>query len=141
MSQADNYEIEVELESTDKKSYLKQAILSVVKSIPENKVMYYGQIADLVGTSPRIVGFIMNGLSKEEMELVPWQRVVAKDGYISSLKLGPKGNLHKKLLKKEGYIIDGDKVDMNEHLWLLAGINHLEHRVEEYADFIESLKR
>jgi len=119
----------------------KIAIMNIVKSIPEGKVMYYGQIADMVGTTARIVGFIMNGLQKDEMNEVPWYRVVAKDGFISSLKLGDKGHLHTKLLKQEGYKIEEDKVDMNEHLWLLAGIHHKEDRVEEYAHFIECLKR
>jgi methylated-DNA-protein-cysteine methyltransferase-like protein len=125
----------------DKSSMLKMAVLRVVSTIPEGKVMYYGQIADMTGTTPRIVGFIMNGLTKEEMSLVPWYRVVAKDGFISSIKLGAKGDQQKRILKKEKYKLLEDKVDMNEHLWLFAGINRLEDKVEDYAAFIEGLKR
>ncbi len=122
-------------------SELKRAILNIVSQIPEGKVMYYGQVADMVGTQPRIVGFVMNGLTETEMNAVPWYRVIAKDGYISSLKLGAKGELHKRILQKEGYKIVDDYVDMNEHLWLFAGINRMEDKVEDYETFIEGLKR
>lgn len=124
------------------KSKLKEAILNIVSQIPANKVMYYGQIADLVGTEARAIGFILTGLSESEMQKVPWYRVVAKDGYISSFKLGEKGFVQKQLLEQENYEIDEkNKVNMNTHLWLFAGINRLEDKVEPYETFIEGLKR
>jgi methylated-DNA-protein-cysteine methyltransferase-like protein len=119
----------------------KDSILQIVKSIPTGKVMYYGQLADMVGTEARLVGFIMSGLTPKEMDEVPWYRVVAKDGYISSLKLGVKGQLHKALLEKENYKITEDKVNMNEHLWLFAAIDRLEDQVEQQSVFVEYLKR
>lgn len=122
-------------------SSLKLAVLQIVAQIPANKVMYFGQIADLVSTTARIVGFVLTGLSEEEMQKVPWYRVIAKSGYISSLKLGAKGILQKELLIKENYEIENDKVKMDKHLWLFAGINRLEDKVETYEEFIEQLKR
>lgn len=122
-------------------SSLKLAILQIVAQIPANKVMYFGQIADLVSTTARIVGFVLTGLSEEEMQKLPWYRVIAKSGYISSLKLGAKGILQKELLIKENYEIENDKVKMDKHLWLFAGINRLEDKVETYEEFIEQLKR
>lgn len=122
-------------------SSLKLGILQIVAQIPANKVMYFGQIADLVSTTARIVGFVLTGLTEEEMQKVPWYRVIAKSGYISSLKLGAKGILQKELLIKENYEIENDKVKMDKHLWLFAGINRLEDKVETYEEFIEQLKR
>ncbi len=122
-------------------SSLKLAILQIVAQIPANKVMYFGQIADLVSTTARIVGFVLTGLSEEEMQKLPWYRVIAKSGYISSLKLGAKGILQKELLIKENYEIENDKVKMDKHLWLFAGINRLEDKVETYEEFIQQLKR
>ncbi|MDJ0625472.1 MAG: MGMT family protein [Candidatus Caenarcaniphilales bacterium] len=125
----------------NKPSVLKVSIMKVVRQIPDQKVMFFGQIADMVDSHARLVGYVLTGMNEEEMKLVPWYRVVAKDGFISSLKLGMKGHIQKKLLLREGYKLNGDKVDMNEHLWLFAGINHLEDRVDDYEGFIEGLKR
>ena len=122
-------------------SSLKLAILKIVSQIPSEKVMYFGQIADLASTTARIVGFILTGLTEEEMQAIPWYRVIAKSGYISSLKLGAKGLLQKELLIKENYEIENDKVNMDKHLWLFAGINRLEEKIETYQEFIEKLKR
>jgi methylated-DNA-protein-cysteine methyltransferase-like protein len=129
--------------STEQKtnSELKKAIFSIVSQIPEGKVMYFGQIADMVGTTARVTGFVMTGMNEVEMQQLPWYRVVAKDGFISSIKLGAKGILQKQLLEKEGYKIAENTVDMNEHLWILAGINHSEDLAEDYATFIEGFKR
>lgn len=130
-----------DLSKSDKTSLLKKAVFKVVSQIPDGKVMYFGQISDMVGSHARLVGFVLTGMNEEEMKKYPWYRVVAKDGYISSLKLGAKGFLQKSLLEREGYNLNGDKVDMNEHLWLLAGINHSEELADDYSAFIEGLKR
>lgn len=131
----------VKAKEPKKISVLKLSIMQVVSQIPHGKVMYFGQIADMVDSHARVVGYILTGMNEHEMKFVPWYRVVAKDGYISSLKLGVKGHVQKNILQKEGYKLKGDKVDMNEHLWLFAGINHLEDKVDDYEGFIEGLKR
>ena len=79
--------------------------------------MYFGQIANKIGTSPRTVGWIMSGLSQEECDSIPWYRVVAKDGYISSVKMGLKGQAQKQLLLTEKYLVIDDHVDMDKHLF------------------------
>jgi methylated-DNA-protein-cysteine methyltransferase related protein len=88
-----------------------------VRLIPPNKVVYFGQIADRVGVSAQIVGFMLSGMSVEESKEIPWYRVVAKNGYISALKLGYKGEVQRDILIKEKYVLVGDTVDMNIHLW------------------------
>lgn len=98
-------------------SSLKLSIFELVKKIPDGKVIYFGQIAKLVGTTPRVVGYVMSGMNKEEMNEIPWYRVVAKNGFISSLKLGGKGMLQKQILLDQGYGIVDDCVDMQKHLW------------------------
>ncbi len=123
------------------KSEFKAHVLSIVASIPLGKVMYYGQIAQLLGKTARSIGFILTGLTEKETASYPWYRVVAKDGWISALKLGERGVLQRKLLEEEGYLIVEDRVDLNQHLWLLAGISQDEDRVAGYASFIEGLKR
>ena len=96
---------------------LKQKVLNCVKDVPVGKVIYFGWIAGVVESDARTVGWILSGMTEAEMTEVPWYRVVAKDGYISSLKLGPKGLLQKQLLESEGYDLIEDHVDIQKHLW------------------------
>lgn len=94
---------------------IKTKICTVVKKIPKGKVMSYSSVSDIVGCTPFVVGRILSGMSKNDYHKIPWQRVVAKNGYISSLKLGFKGSLQKKLLISEGYHLNQDFVDMYKH--------------------------
>jgi methylated-DNA-protein-cysteine methyltransferase related protein len=103
---------------------IKSQIIEIVSHIPEGKVMYFGQVGNLVlnsqdsfGISGQVVGFVLSGMPSSEWELLPWHRVVAKDGFISSLKLGAKGLIQKQLLLDEGVEIVEDRVDMTKHLF------------------------
>ncbi len=93
----------------------KDKILEIVRQIPEQKVMYFGQIGFLTAIHPRVVGWIMSGLSITECENLPWYRVVAKNGFVSSLKLGFKGINQKMILQEQGYTLIGNFVDMRKH--------------------------
>ncbi|GAB4146386.1 MAG: MGMT family protein [Patescibacteria group bacterium] len=111
------------METNNAESSLKERVLEMVAQIPAGKVMYFGQISNMVGGSARTVGWILSGLTLEECDLVPWYRVVAKSGYISSLKLGIKGVVQKEKLEQEGYELKDDFVDMEKHLWLIEQLN------------------
>jgi methylated-DNA-protein-cysteine methyltransferase related protein len=93
----------------------KTKVIELVNIIPAGKVTNYGTIGVLLGISGQMVGWILSGMKQEEWELCPWYRVVAKDGSISALKLGPKGMIQKQLLLDEGYTMQDDKVDMTKH--------------------------
>jgi alkylated DNA nucleotide flippase Atl1 len=93
----------------------KQQIIEIVRRIPEGRVIYFGQIGDLTGIHPRVAGWIMSGMTPEDCEGLPWWRVVAKTGFVASLKLGYKGIAQKELLEQEGYVLNGDHVDMQKH--------------------------
>jgi alkylated DNA nucleotide flippase Atl1 len=97
------------------KTLNKRKILEIVNKIPDNKVIYFGQISLLTGIHPRVAGWIMSGMTPEECEGLPWWRVVAKTGFVASLKLGYKGIAQKEMLINEGYTLYGDHVDMNKH--------------------------
>lgn len=110
---------------------IKEQIIKIVNKIPPGKVMYFGQIGKLIvnknqeqnlidiyaGVSGQVVGFVLSGMPADQWDLLPWYRVVAKDGFISSLKLGAKGLIQKQLLLDEGVTIVEDKVDMQKHLF------------------------
>ncbi len=97
---------------------LKQKVFEVVKQIPKGKVTYFGEIAKVVDTNPRTVGWILSGMPESEWSLVPWQRVIAKNGFVSTLKLGYKGILQIQLLESEGVKVINDHVDIATHLFL-----------------------
>ncbi len=93
---------------------LKEKIFEIVNLVPAGKVIYYGQVAELVGASAQVVGWILSGMKEEEYDKTPWHRVVAKTGYISTLKLGYKGMLQIQLLRNEEVEIKEDFIDMKK---------------------------
>jgi methylated-DNA-protein-cysteine methyltransferase related protein len=103
----------------------KKLVLEFVVQIPVDKVVSFGQIASNVGGTARVVGFVMSGLTLTECEQVPWWRVVAKNGYISSLKLGYKGQIQKEMLQNAGFEITEDCVNMSKHQWIQSHLDNL----------------
>jgi methylated-DNA-protein-cysteine methyltransferase-like protein len=95
---------------------LKTSIFEIVKKIPEGKVAYFGQISTILSSNPRVVGWILCGMTDQECQQIPWYRVVSKQGYISALKLGYKGTVQQELLIKEGYELKEGFVNMEKHL-------------------------
>ena len=95
----------------------KAKILEKVAQIPLGKLTTYGSISKLTGINPRQVGWVLSGFTDEEMQKCPWQRVLAKHGIVSSLKLGPRGALQIEILKLEGFEVEGDQVvDFEDYL-------------------------
>jgi methylated-DNA-protein-cysteine methyltransferase related protein len=95
----------------------KQLVLNLVKQIPKGRVVSYGDIANRIGGSPRTVGFIMTGLSAEESKQYPWHRVVDRNGFISSSKLGERGAVQEALLKAEGIEVIDYHIINKEKYW------------------------
>jgi methylated-DNA-protein-cysteine methyltransferase-like protein len=62
-------------------SELYAQIYFLVKQVPLGKVVTYGQIADIVGCNPRVVGYAMHSIQPEDD--VPWHRVINSRGKIS----------------------------------------------------------
>lgn len=98
------------------KNSTKSQLFTLVKAIPKGKVAYFGQLAKVLGTTAKVVGWLLSGMKIEEWDQIPWYRVVAKSGYISSLKLGQKGEIQKQMLISEGYNLNSDRVDMSKYL-------------------------
>ena len=97
-------------------SDLYERIYIVVRQIPSGEVATYGQIAKLVGTTARQVGYAMAALPQEND--VPWQRVINSKGEIS-LRISNDGhNYQRILLEEEGIEFDiKGKVDLNRYGW------------------------
>ncbi len=93
-----------------------QAILDVVKKIPEGKVATYGQVAELAGL-PRRARLVGQVLSRLKDNSIPWHRVVNAQGRISPRPSGMH-DYQKILLQEEGVRIDEkNQITFATYLW------------------------
>ncbi len=90
-----------------------EKVYKIVLSVPEGKVITYGQIATILGNRyfARRVGRALH--NNPYKGIVPCHRVVFSDGSLaSSFAFGGK-DMQKAMLKQEGVSFVGDKVDIN----------------------------
>lgn len=89
---------------------LHERVRDVISSVPAGKVATYGDIAAVAGArSPRLVGRIL----AEDGEDLPWHRILRASGT-------PAPHLvHRQLelLRAEGVLADGQKVDLRKYRW------------------------
>jgi methylated-DNA-protein-cysteine methyltransferase-like protein len=81
---------------------LYEKIYTICEQIPYGMVTSYGDIAAIVGggCDARTVGYALNELPSERAG-VPWQRIISKDGSIST-----RGLAQRQLLEQEGVEFD-----------------------------------
>ena len=81
---------------------LYEKIYQVAEQIPYGLVASYGDIAAIVGggCDARTVGYALNELPKQRAD-VPWQRIISKEGGIST-----RGLAQRQLLESEGVEFD-----------------------------------
>ena len=67
-----------------------------------------GQIANILGSprAARAVGYALNALKKDNLQAVPWQRVINAKGEISFKGDTIRANLQRKLLEQEGIVFN-----------------------------------
>jgi methylated-DNA-protein-cysteine methyltransferase-like protein len=80
-------------------------VLAVVGAIPEGRVTTYGAIGRHLRGTARQVAFVLATLTAEESERLPWCRVVAANGVVSSTKLGAVGRRQIERLRAEGVAV------------------------------------
>lgn len=102
---------------SEKEVSIKDEVLKLVSKIPYGKVSSYGRIAKKLNLNPRIIGYILSGMKEEEMLHIPWHRVVDRNGFVSSIKLGDKGELQKQMLIKEEIKFQEYKIINVEEYW------------------------
>lgn len=93
-------------------------IYEVVKTIPEGKVLSYGEVALRAGNPrwSRVVGYALH--VNPQPLVIPCHRVVMKDGSLTpAFAFGGEGK-QRELLEKEGvlFLPDG-RVDMEKSVW------------------------
>ena len=84
---------------------LKSQVLAMVAAIPEGRVTTYGAIGKYLHATARQVGFVLANMTVEESERLPWFRVVAANGIVSSTKLRAVGRKQIQRLRAEGVMV------------------------------------
>ena len=90
----------------------------VVRRIPKGRVATYGQVATLLGNprAARMVGWALNALKPDTK--VPWQRVINREGYISTRCLEHPKVAQKALLEDDGVEVSSDfVVNLEKYGW------------------------
>ncbi len=83
----------------------KSRVLAVVAAIPEGRVTTYGTIGQYLHGTARQVAFVLARLTAEESSRLPWFRVVAANGIVSTTKLGAVGRRQIARLQAEGVAV------------------------------------
>ena len=90
-------------------------VLEVVRLVPPGSVVAYGDLAELFGTSPRIIGRIM---ATNDAVDVPWWRVLRTDGGMTPhLRDEARGHW-----LEEGIGLAGERVRIRRHRADLAAL-------------------
>ncbi len=95
-----------------------EKVYSLLRTVPKGKVTTYGEIARVLGMSPRVVGTALH--LNPDNDDNPCHRVVNRDGRVApGFAFGGPG-IQKKLLEAEGVkFIDDHHVDLKNHLFKL----------------------
>ena len=98
-----------------------ERVIKIINSIPEGKVMTYGQIAAMAGNprAARAVSWILHSGSKKHD--LPWHRVINSKGKIS-IKSRKGYEKQKQRLKEEG-IDFNEKDKINLDVYQYYGLN------------------
>ena len=81
-------------------------VLAVVAAIPEGRVTTYGAIGRCMHVGARQVAFILATLTAEEAARLPWFRVVAANGVVSSTKRRAVGRRQIERLRADGVSVN-----------------------------------
>lgn len=79
-----------------------QKIYKVVSEIPKGEVMSYKQVAKIVGTTPRVVGFALH--ANKDPQNIPCHRVIKSDGTLAKGYAFGGMKKQEEILEKEGVI-------------------------------------
>ena len=105
-----------DIETTNELSPLYKRIYTLVELIPPAQVATYGQIAEMVTCSPRVVGYAMAAVP-EHLNL-PWHRVINSQGKVSVRSDGAPSTDQRQLLQDEGVAFDKrGRVNFDEAAW------------------------
>lgn len=95
-----------------------ERIYAVIRAIPPGRVLTYGQVGAVVGCPARQVGYALHQLFRLPAADVPWQRVVNRNGGIST-----SGVEQQTLLEAEGVVFnERGELSLARYGWNAAGL-------------------
>jgi methylated-DNA-protein-cysteine methyltransferase related protein len=95
----------------------RERVYRIVRSIPNGRVMTYGQLAEILGEgyTPRTVGFVMHGAGDE----TPWHRVINAQGGCSTGRIAIPYDKQQRMLEAEGVSFnERARCDLRNYLWI-----------------------
>lgn len=63
-----------------KTGYIKTGLVKLMGSVPPGRVTTFDCLAAELGASPRVIMGLIDTLSEDERQFLPWHRIVAKGG-------------------------------------------------------------
>jgi methylated-DNA-protein-cysteine methyltransferase-like protein len=101
----------------DTRTEFSKQVIKLITAIPKGKVATYGQIAKLAGKphGARGVGWLLHSSTRSRR--LPWQRVIKAGGRLSFPEWSSTWSLQKRLLEKEGVILNNGRIDLKKYLW------------------------
>ena len=97
---------------------LREAAYTLLSLVPPGRVVSYGDIARILGVSPRLVGRFMR--ENRNPIITPCHRVVGSDGRLVGYSMGGV-EVKRRLLELEGVKFCGDRV-CPEYFYDLRGV-------------------
>ncbi len=97
---------------------LREAAYTLISLVPPGKVVSYGDIAGILGVSPRLIGRFMK--ENKNSIVIPCHRVVGSDGRLVGYSMGGV-EVKRRLLELEGVGFCGDRV-CPEYFYDLTGV-------------------
>lgn len=93
-------------------------LYALVQQVPVGRVATYGQLAKLMGLTPRQVGYAMAALSSDDD--VPWHRVINSQGKLSFRANGQPSQRQFARLQSEGIPLTSltAKIDLQRYQWV-----------------------
>ena len=92
---------------------LRQKILDVIKIIPKGNVSTYKNIAQMVGTGPRVVGKIIH--QNLDPQTYPCHRVVKNNGQLATGYAFGGKVVQRQRLEAEGVQFINDRIDLSQY--------------------------
>lgn len=100
-----------------------QKVYRLTKKVPRGKVATYGQIAALIGSprATRQVGWALHVLPDNLQKETPWQRIINREGRISTTCREHTAKFQAALLRKENVKVvkknESYFIDLDKYLW------------------------
>ncbi len=99
------------------KTFFREKVYEILRTVPPGKVVTYGQLAALAGSkgAARAVGMCMK--ANPDAPATPCHRVVASNGKLTGYSAGDGIKTKKQMLIDEGVQFINDRVDLSLFQW------------------------